>query len=185
MPFQAVAAMHSPMFISRSYDEFEEFDADTREWQVETAMIKPGGFRADVLHAINPVRGYHFARARMDGHIRQEGEPPNGLRTICVPGEDQLRMDWRHQHVAGDDMLVDGADVIGIDGNIPGPAFLTAPPVDVSIPSSSAAANAGIDFGVTEDIVGTARPQGSAPDIGAYEAFIVETSDVRGWALYE
>jgi len=98
--------MPSPILISRSYAEFEEFDADTREWQVETAMLNRGGFRADVLHAINMARGHHFAHARMDGHVRQEGEPPCGLRTICVPGDDRLSMDWRHQHVAGDDMLV-------------------------------------------------------------------------------
>lgn len=57
--------------------------------------------------------------------------------------------------------------------------------VDVSnnnflLQANSPAINAGTDVGLTKDFVGTAVPQGSAPDIGAYEYVTSATSSTNG-----
>jgi uncharacterized repeat protein (TIGR01451 family) len=65
--------------------------------------------------------------------------------------------------------------VVGGEPELTAIASLTGDPkLDASyhLQSDSAAIDAGVDVGVAEDIDGDARPQGSAPDIGADEFFI-------------
>jgi hypothetical protein len=49
------------------------------------------------------------------------------------------------------------------------PLFTSTVTPDFSLQSSSPAINAGVDVGLTSDYRGMTVPQGSAPDIGAYE----------------
>lgn len=47
--------------------------------------------------------------------------------------------------------------------------LLVNPPTDFHLQSSSPAINTGVDVGLTTDYAGSSVPQGSAPDMGAYE----------------
>lgn len=49
------------------------------------------------------------------------------------------------------------------------PLFVNPASYDFSLQASSPAMDAGVDVGVSQDISGTSRPQGSGVDIGAYE----------------
>ena len=53
------------------------------------------------------------------------------------------------------------------NSNTGDPFFVSAS--DFHLQSASPAINAGTNVGLTRDYAGTAIPQGSAPDIGAYE----------------
>jgi hypothetical protein len=69
----------------------------------------------------------------------------------------------------GSDWGGDG-DIFAGTPNIRGdPAFVDPDDGDYHIGSDSAARNAGVNAGVTEDIDGDTRPQGSGYDIGADE----------------
>ncbi len=52
------------------------------------------------------------------------------------------------------------------------PKFVNAPAFDYHLQSTSPAINTGVNVGLTVDYAGTTIPQGSAPDIGAYEFII-------------
>lgn len=92
--------------MNRSFNDFDEFGEVAREWRIETSLLGRGGFRADLLQVVDPVGEFHFVRTRMDGHIRQTGEPPHGMRTLCILASPELRVDWRRQPVDGNDILV-------------------------------------------------------------------------------
>jgi hypothetical protein len=57
-----------------------------------------------------------------------------------------------------------------MSGNVVGdPLFVDAANGDFRLQSGSPAINNGINVGLTKDYVGMTVPQGTAPDIGAYE----------------
>jgi len=99
--------------VNKSYDDFEEYVADARGWQVETSLLDRGGFQADLVQYVDPDGAFHVVRTRIDARIRQVGEPPRGKRTFCVPAEPDLHMDWRRKQVGGNDLLVfpDGGEL--------------------------------------------------------------------------
>ena len=66
------------------------------------------------------------------------------------------------------------------DDGLSDPGFTNLAGDDYSLTENSLAVNAGVDVGVTEDILGNPRPQGSAPDIGAFEyVLIFDTTDIN------
>jgi len=96
----------NPFLVNQSYDDFEEFVADARGWQVETALLDRGGFQADLVQYVDPDGGFYVVRTRMDARVRQVGEPPRGKRTFCIPADADLQMDWRRQQVGGSNVMV-------------------------------------------------------------------------------
>ncbi len=94
---------HPPdrFFVNRSFDDFEEFSDGARDWQMDTALLDRSGFKARLVQVIDLVGGFHIVRATMDARIRQTCAPPAGLRTLCIPAESGLRMDWRGQQLDG------------------------------------------------------------------------------------
>lgn len=68
-----------------------------------------------------------------------------------------------------------GHDINSIINN---PLFVSSS--NFSLQASSPAINAGADVGLTSDYIGTAVPQGSAPDIGAYEYLLPSAAPTIG-----
>jgi AraC family ethanolamine operon transcriptional activator len=96
----------SLLLLNRSFIDFEEFATCARAWQVETTLLAPGGFRAELLQVVDPGGGFNIAHTRMNNHLRQIGLPPQGMRTFCIPADPGLRMEWRRQLVSGDDLML-------------------------------------------------------------------------------
>ena len=56
------------------------------------------------------------------------------------------------------------------------PLFVDAGNDDFNIPNTSPCVDAGTDVSVTDDIIGTQRPQGAKVDIGAFEYQVMEVA---------
>jgi hypothetical protein len=67
----------------------------------------------------------------------------------------------------------DNDGIVGTNPVYGDPAFIDAAAGDFHLRGGSAAIDAGVEAGVTTDIEGKKRPQGAAPDIGAYEAWVI------------
>ncbi|MGV8086226.1 MAG: choice-of-anchor Q domain-containing protein [Candidatus Woesearchaeota archaeon] len=87
-----------------------------------------------------------------------------------VSGHSELSGNGDHL-VASDYNLFNTAFSTGFDSNSiqADPLFVNPTIYDFSLQSNSPAVNNGTNVGLTRDIIGTLVPQGSAPDIGAYE----------------
>jgi len=104
-----------PCLVNRTFDDFEEYAEGAQAWRIETSLLDRGGFNASLLQMVDPNGRFQFLRTRMDARIRQVGEPPPGLRSICIPANPAMQMDWRHQQIDGNDLMIfpDGGELQG------------------------------------------------------------------------
>jgi len=95
-----------PRVVAGSFDDFDVFHETTRGWDLQTALLKPGGFSADVFQFVDPVNAFQFGRIQFRATLRQSGSPPLKLLTFVVPTRLDFSMDWRRQTVTGHDLAV-------------------------------------------------------------------------------
>jgi len=86
--------------------------------------------------------------------------PDNGKRFI-YRNSDQSFSEWQSNSWSG--------SVFDTNSLVANPLLVDVPTQDFHLQSTSPAIDAGIDVGLTMDYDGNPIPQGSAPDIGAYE----------------
>ena len=82
-------------------DDFDRFRELARGWDVNTWLLKAGGFRSSLFQVVDDGRGWNFAHARLLTPVRQQGATPPGLRTFAVPDNRDVALSWRRQLVDG------------------------------------------------------------------------------------
>ena len=95
-----------PRVVAGSFDDFDVFNETTRGWDLQTTLLKPGGFNADVFQFVDAVSPFHLGRIQFHSALRQSGSPPLKLLTFVVPTRFDFSMDWRRQTVTGHDLAV-------------------------------------------------------------------------------
>jgi len=106
--------------------------------------------------------------------IRDEtGESTNTLDYNCYypNGDDLFRWDNTYYDTFSAYQTASGQDSHSINSD---PLFVDAANGDFRLQSGSPCINAGTDVGLTQDYEGNSVPQGSNPDIGAYEKIVTK-----------
>jgi hypothetical protein len=115
------------------------------------------GFDGVLVHSYSTLA---FSNTIISGH---------GATGLWVNNANSVSLETTLWHGNGEDIHIDGGVVTTTVDVYGDPAFVDPDALDYRITSGSAAIDAGIDAGVTEDIDGDPRPVGAAPDIGADE----------------
>ncbi len=60
----------APQFVNVSLYDFDEYAALLQNWDLQTWIFSNKGFRADLLHYVDPLGAYHFAHSRFHSPLR-------------------------------------------------------------------------------------------------------------------
>lgn len=97
--------------VHRSYDDFDQMCEEVRHWNLDFRQMDRGRFSAEVLQfGLGQV---HIAEATFGRCLLQAGAPPQGLRTIAIPADPDVRFKWRGCEIGGSDLMIfpNGAEI--------------------------------------------------------------------------
>lgn len=91
-------------FISRHFRDFDEFAQTARAWNLKLRQLGRGRFGGDLVqfgteHAQVSCAGFH-------PDTYQQGEPPQGLRTIGILSDPSSHMTWRRKTIPANAAMV-------------------------------------------------------------------------------
>ena len=87
-----------------TFDDFEALCAAIKGWDLELSKLDTLPFCGKLSQLIAP--GLSLIHFDFNCRLRQEGEPPKGLRTIAIPSSPEVRIFWRNQYVTGNSIMV-------------------------------------------------------------------------------
>lgn len=90
--------------IRRTFDDVEQMIVEARQWNLDFRQIECGEFHGDLLQFGSA--GVHISDARFGRSLIQKGSPPAGMRTIAVPANPSIRLQWRNRRVDGQSLMV-------------------------------------------------------------------------------
>jgi len=131
--------MQNPIFVDRSFDDFDELTAETRHWDLDFRQLDRGRFHGEVMQLM--VGRIQIGVARFDRSLQQHGAAPLGVRTFVIPGASEVKFNWRRKKVTGKDLLLfppngEFESVSKTDFHI----FTMSVPEELIIPASETAA---------------------------------------------
>ena len=92
------------MMFEHSYTDFDAFAADAQRWDLRLKQLDAGQFQAGLLQFV--AEGVQVSEARFGRTIRQQGNPPQGLRTVVIPAVANFDFEWRGAKIDGDSMMI-------------------------------------------------------------------------------
>ena len=90
--------------VNSQFDDFDQFCASARTWDLEYKQIERGAFNSRLL--ITCGDDIQFTRARLQRRLIQKGNPPQHLRTFGLLADPGITMYWRGRKVSGDQLFV-------------------------------------------------------------------------------
>lgn len=106
--------------IRHHFRDFDEFAQTTRDWNLIIRQLERGSFEGNLLQfGIGDIQaGY----AAFHPGTYQQGEPPKGLRTLCILSDPSSHLIWRRKTIPANAVMVfpQGADidVVSIGGGV-------------------------------------------------------------------
>jgi len=106
--------------IRHHFRDFDEFAQTTRDWNLIIRQLERGSFEGDLLQfGIGDIQaGY----AAFHPGTYQQGEPPQGLRTLCILSNPSSHLIWRRKTIPANAVMVfpQGADIdaVSIGGGV-------------------------------------------------------------------
>jgi AraC family ethanolamine operon transcriptional activator len=101
--------------MARSFEttDFEEFDAVVAHWNLRTSFLDRGPFRGGGRQIGTAQAAISYGWFR--GAVRQQGDPPEGMRTLLLTARPGQHFHWRGALVSDRDLVVhpDGGEVDG------------------------------------------------------------------------
>jgi AraC family ethanolamine operon transcriptional activator len=92
-------------FIARSVcSDFDEFVESVRDWRLDFRQLGCGPFHSEVLQV--GLEEIQLGRARFGSRLHQRGDPPAGMRTFVVPGDDQQEFRWRGHRITSTSLMI-------------------------------------------------------------------------------
>ena len=112
------AAPSAPSFLQfeMSFSDIDELATQTRAWNLDFRQLDRGQFRGQILQLM--LADVQLARARFHSRLHQTGAPPEGMRTIAIPADEDLELIWRGRHIDGNSLMVfpEGGELCSVSG---------------------------------------------------------------------
>ena len=83
--------------IRHHFRDFDEFTQATHAWNLNIRQLGRGNFDGDLLQFGNGDIQAAYAAFRPDTY--QKGEPPQGLRTLCILSDPSSHLIWRRKTI--------------------------------------------------------------------------------------
>ena len=93
----------TPFMMRKSFDDFDDFAEQVRDWSLDFFQLEPGPFAAEFSQYASPRLQLGWARFHV--RLEQLGAPPVGYRTFVVPMHPEMRLHWRSHDVDGTRLL--------------------------------------------------------------------------------
>jgi AraC family ethanolamine operon transcriptional activator len=92
-------------FVARSVcSDFDQFVESVRDWRLDFRQLGRGPFHSEVLQV--GLQEIQLGHARFGSRLHQRGDPPVGMRTFVVPGDDQQEFRWRGHQITSTSLMV-------------------------------------------------------------------------------
>lgn len=95
---------HGLILVNRVYEDVDEFGAESHRWDLDFRQLDCGRYHGEIFQVL--LGRIMFAEARCTRILQQVGSAPSGMKTIGIPGGDDVRFNWRSQSVTGNDIIV-------------------------------------------------------------------------------
>lgn len=101
----------------RAYTDFDALTDEAKQWDLDLCQLDAGPFRGKLTQF--GIEDVHIGEARFGRTLKQEGSPPDGLRTIVVPANADVTFEWRGAGISGNHLMVfpRGAELTGISNS--------------------------------------------------------------------
>ena len=91
-------------YLHQHIDDFDEFCANARNWDIDYCQIEAGQFSSELLTFGN--NSAIFSRAKLKRSLIQQGTPPQGLITIGLLADPKINIHWRNIDISGDMLFI-------------------------------------------------------------------------------
>jgi AraC family ethanolamine operon transcriptional activator len=107
-------------FAAHHFRDFDEFAQTTHAWNLNIRQLERGSFKGDLLQfGTGDVQAAHAA---FQPGTFQQGEPPQGLRTLCILSDPSSHLIWRRKSISANTVMAfpPGAelDAVSIGGEL-------------------------------------------------------------------
>jgi AraC-like DNA-binding protein len=109
--------MHQTFLIRQTFTDVDDLALQARQWNLDFRQLDRGRFQGNLLQF--GVGGVQVGEARFSRSVRQKGAPPDGMRTIAIPANRDLRLQWRGKAIDGQSLMVfpEGAEFSSVSGS--------------------------------------------------------------------
>ena len=94
----------STYVLNRKFADVDDLAVEAQQWNLDFQQLDRGGFNGSILQF--GVHGTHISDARFGRSLNQKGTPPVGMRTVAVPANPDLRLQWRGKLIDGQSLMV-------------------------------------------------------------------------------
>lgn len=100
----------------RTFADIDDLTETARQWDLDFRQLRPGNFYGELFQF--GCADVHISDARFCRSIVQKGAPPQGMRTIAVPGNPDTGFVWRNQQIDGNSLMLfpPGAELSSVSG---------------------------------------------------------------------
>jgi AraC-like DNA-binding protein len=94
----------------------DDLASEARQWDLDFRQLVSGKFRGQVLQF--GTTGVHISDARFGLSLLQKGSPPAGTRTIAIPANRDLQLEWRGKRIDGSSLMIfpRGSELSSVSG---------------------------------------------------------------------
>ena len=109
--------MQQTFLIRQTFADVDDLALQARQWNLDFRQLDRGQFQGKLLQF--GVGGVQIGDARFCRSVRQKGAPPLGMRTIAIPANRDLRLQWRGKSIDGQSLMVfpEGAEFSSVSGS--------------------------------------------------------------------
>lgn len=93
-----------PIFFSRCFTNFEEYQALARGWNLDFKKISAGSFLGSIT--MLDMEQVQVAKTWLSGTILQNGLTPPGYRTFVLPADDNQHFIWLNKKIDSTQLIV-------------------------------------------------------------------------------
>ena len=96
--------METPFLLHRHFNDFDDYCANARNWDLNYRQIESGRFTGELLMAGNGTT--LLTRAILGRKMIQKGATPQGMITIGILADPGIDLSWRNINISGDVLFV-------------------------------------------------------------------------------
>jgi AraC family ethanolamine operon transcriptional activator len=109
-----------PFLIRQHFQDIDDFAQTARAWNLNIHQLERGRFKGDLLQF--GIDNLQVAYAGFHPDTYQQGEPPQGMRTLCILSDPSINLVWRRKMIPANAVMAfppgGDSDVVSIGGKL-------------------------------------------------------------------